>query len=675
MESYANKSLLDSSELLSVPSDLRVCLETCLSDVPSEATLEKHLPQVRGIIIGLLTGLRQKQKLYREGAALRRGREIQERANKEQAELNARANSNSNSNSNLTRSNSSSTRTSLNNSTGGNNSNSTESNSQLTPASASRSRDQLRKFVTSTQASSGSTQSLPVTRSSTPSFQSTYVPPPSSPPPPPPQQLPLPPSMSTLVRPQSPPRIRIAPDPPTSTPIARNPSINHSPTLTPKPVMRRTASAVTEENNSAKVPISRSSTSLRDSVRSSRSTDADSFVSLPSGASNSSLAGALGNFSPHRSNSINKGRRSSPPPPPRDETDRGPVPTTPTDYQSSIANFPNPLPEIARSPSMKFGFDDPFSPTLDSSTQDAAQLRSLENLKSSDTLSRRASKRFSAYNIQKITTGTSPARNGDSITGSSSGGIMGGTSSSRMTHKSRVSDVGIENGTSAGRELSGLEEKRVHGTKKVSSRPSNSEGGRIIPPLPTSTSYEGGLRDPSAIIKEEEVESPPRWSTTPSITRSESTINLGSPARSFTSSLPTEIPSPSPTISVPLSESVNSPNTNIITASTNNTTSRSTRQQPSEDSEIEPEFPISVYLQIGRDVKKVKLDLIPTVALLRVQFIERFQYNPGQADFPDIYLRDPVIGVQYELEDMNEVKNGSVLSLNIDRKRICTSND
>lgn len=627
------------SELLSVPADLRVCLETCLSDVPSQATLEKHLPGVRQIIIGLLTGLREKQKLYREGVALRKAKDLQEREAAARREI--ANNAPVASNTNLGRTNSISGNSTL----GSTSSNSPDLN-QLTPASAGRSRDQLRKFVTQTQSSSGSgaTQSLPATRSSTPIIPTTsYHPPPSSPPPPPPS---LPPP---VISPPSPakPQLRLVSDPPASTATPRNPqSPSSSPSTAPKVPTRRTPSISEPPSNTATIISSRSTNSIRDSNRSSKSTDGtESFVSLPSLPSSTSLAGTLGNFTPHspqRTNSVNRNRRSSPPPPPREQEDRGPVPTTPTDFQN-LGSFPFPLPVIARSPSIKLGFEDPFSPSLDVA-QDAAQLRSLENLKSSDNLSRRASKRFSAYAIQKITTGgSSPGRNGE---------ITAGTS--------QKSNGSSESGSSAGKELSGLEEKRMYGNMKKKSEFRPGKGldsdGRAVPPFPSSTSYEGDLRATVATIREEGEHTPPRWSTTPSIPISESTTQFSSPARSFTSSLPTERPSPASTISA-------MPQSNSTTSSI-----RQARQQPSEESDSEPVYPLSVYLQIGKDVKKAKLESIPTVASLRVHFIERFQYNPGQSDFPSIYLRDPVIGIQYELEDMAEIKNGSVLSLNIDCK-------
>ena len=48
-------------------------------------------------------------------------------------------------------------------------------------------------------------------------------------------------------------------------------------------------------------------------------------------------------------------------------------------------------------------------------------------------------------------------------------------------------------------------------------------------------------------------------------------------------------------------------------------------------------------------------------------FVDKFAYNPGQGNFPAIYIRDPSSGVQYELEELEEVKSGCLLSLNIER--------
>ncbi|KAF8474865.1 actin interacting protein 3-domain-containing protein [Kalaharituber pfeilii] len=77
-----------------------------------------------------------------------------------------------------------------------------------------------------------------------------------------------------------------------------------------------------------------------------------------------------------------------------------------------------------------------------------------------------------------------------------------------------------------------------------------------------------------------------------------------------------------------------------------------------------------IFLQIGRQIKKVVLsegveDL--SLTSIRLLFIAKFNYNPPAGeDFPEIYLQDPTSGVRYELEDLNDVKDRSVLCLNIE---------
>ena len=90
--------------------------------------------------------------------------------------------------------------------------------------------------------------------------------------------------------------------------------------------------------------------------------------------------------------------------------------------------------------------------------------------------------------------------------------------------------------------------------------------------------------------------------------------------------------------------------------------SSSQRRLPSSDSSQ-----ITVFLQLGREVKKVKIEPGLTFSSLRVLFVDKFSYNPGLENFPAIYIRDPSSGVQYELEDTDEVKEKCLLSLNIER--------
>jgi len=50
-------------------------------------------------------------------------------------------------------------------------------------------------------------------------------------------------------------------------------------------------------------------------------------------------------------------------------------------------------------------------------------------------------------------------------------------------------------------------------------------------------------------------------------------------------------------------------------------------------------------------------------------FMEKFQYNPGQEDFPTIYVKDPHTNIHYELESLADVKQNAFLSLNVDGKQ------
>jgi len=77
---------------------------------------------------------------------------------------------------------------------------------------------------------------------------------------------------------------------------------------------------------------------------------------------------------------------------------------------------------------------------------------------------------------------------------------------------------------------------------------------------------------------------------------------------------------------------------------------------------------ITVFLQVGQEVKKAMMEPGLTIPSLRMLFVDKFAYNPGQEDFPAIYIRDPSSGVQYELEDTDEVTDRCLLSLNIERE-------
>lgn len=96
-----------------------------------------------------------------------------------------------------------------------------------------------------------------------------------------------------------------------------------------------------------------------------------------------------------------------------------------------------------------------------------------------------------------------------------------------------------------------------------------------------------------------------------------------------------------------------------------------TRTEATETPIPEPTNDVPVFLQYGRETKKVVLDRreVTSVADLQGLFMNKFEYAPeGREMFPDVYVRDGASGIAYQLEDMDDVKPGVLLSLNIDRE-------
>lgn len=744
-------SLPSRSELLTVPSDLRICLETCLSDTPSQATLERHLPKVRQIIIGLLHGLREKQRLYRDGAAARRVRETKEReAERDRIAMLAREGL-------IGRGSFSGGSSSTSGGSGslsgrGSQTTTTTGQNPMTPNSASRSRDELRKFVTQAQATENTTtttgstrgsQSVPGTRSVSPSTG--YAPPPPLP------TMALPPAPPTTTSSSSSSAITVRPPLSTSSstssfvststsgnryedisPTSTKPSsiINAPPSsssssssvATRRPdSARRTHStddfhsvpggppSTTSTTRQSKTISSRSSRSSHEST-SNQPTPTPSAPVSPT-KSSTHLANSLGNFTSSVRHGGGGSRPYSPPPPPRNTSSPVPVPLTPT-FDLTPVTFDQPPPSGSISPTSSSSqpavlIRPPSTYSIDSTSggaytpasegdQSAAQLESLEALKASDHLSRRASKRYSAYAIQKMTSGPgggggSPMRE-KGEKGRRGGGGMEGDGSGLGR--------GSGSGSSAGRELAnggaggGGEEKGGRGQRKGKSEfrtMRGADGERVVvpplPSLPSSLSERdlksvalggggggGGGLGGSLMAVVEEGEGGSSREASPALGGGPPTfppppLPTGASPMISPMTVPTSTLSPilddSPSISQQASPTLPSSSADVL-VSAPPPSSQNIAMSPLDSSEGETDYPISVFLQIGRDVKKAKLDSIPTISSLRILFVERFQFNPGQNNFPPVYLRDPMMGVHYELEDLNEVKNGSVISLNID---------
>ena len=95
-----------------------------------------------------------------------------------------------------------------------------------------------------------------------------------------------------------------------------------------------------------------------------------------------------------------------------------------------------------------------------------------------------------------------------------------------------------------------------------------------------------------------------------------------------------------------------------------------TQQFIPEDSP-QPGKELTLFLQYKSKIKKFQLqdgaaDL--SIARLQLAFIEKFAWNTHSNgnDLPEIYIQDPVSGVRHELEDLRDVKDRSVLVLNVE---------
>ncbi|KAL9043944.1 MAG: hypothetical protein Q9214_002885 [Letrouitia sp. 1 TL-2023] len=85
----------------------------------------------------------------------------------------------------------------------------------------------------------------------------------------------------------------------------------------------------------------------------------------------------------------------------------------------------------------------------------------------------------------------------------------------------------------------------------------------------------------------------------------------------------------------------------------------------------QPGKELTLFLQYKSKIKKFVLpdganDL--SIARLQLAFIEKFAWNTHSNgnDLPEIYIQDPISGVRHELEDLRDVKDRSVLVLNIE---------
>lgn len=110
----------------------------------------------------------------------------------------------------------------------------------------------------------------------------------------------------------------------------------------------------------------------------------------------------------------------------------------------------------------------------------------------------------------------------------------------------------------------------------------------------------------------------------------------------------------------------------LVDDSQQNTTSSPTQSEQfiPEDSP-QPGKELTLFLQYKSRIKKIVLPEGATdlsVARLQLAFIEKFAWSTHSNgnDLPEIYIQDPISGVRHELEDLRDVKDRSVLVLNVE---------
>ncbi|KAF8935845.1 Bud site selection protein 6 [Dissophora ornata] len=185
--------------------------------------------------------------------------------------------------------------------------------------------------------------------------------------------------------------------------------------------------------------------------------------------------------------------------------------------------------------------------------------------------------------------------------------------------------------------------------------------------LPTSPSLPspGANRSLDGMPQPPTIPMPPPPNGLPTITPSTTSPLLGSSSMMLNTLNP-EV-APSPHLSLITNGSSDTISSSVTPTTPSVAGASSAVSLPSMDAPAEPlDTSLTLFLQVGKSVKKTKFEGELTHSGLRMLFMEKFQYNPGQEDFPTIYVKDPNTNIHYELESLGDVKQNAFLSLNVD---------
>ena len=635
-------SLFAPSDLEYIPQALREVLEAALANDASPQVLEIYLPQVRTIISNLLNGLRSKQNAYREAAAARQQRRSRGEPMAPGSKRHDRQSSSS----------SSTARSDRPRPSGGRDPRS--SGGTQADTDASRTRRTIRSTDSPNQTDGDSTpqrySSRPSGTQATPRTASTALPNTI------PEDEPL---TAELTNGSS---SNPAPDP------NRNSSDIPSQS-SPLPVPRRTA--LTDEARAEYVsdtererPYSRSSNAA------SKSNGLGPTRTMPAPRVNDAQPvlrrGQSAQAQLTRTSQRIAERPSTPPPPANnaEETVEPPIPSPPlpSPVPSNVKRYSlsdNPVPRLqvdavesqfdrvkeerddasqdgtvfSSSATLVDGSDNGISPSSNTGSVSMIPETSLTDLKSSQQLNRRASKRYSMYTFAKLTNSTS-----------------GADRNNRKSMLAPSSFMTPNDLDAVAEEEDGSEQSFVL-ARSTSSRIKRSMRDKAYGDLTRKPSKELNIVDPGRQLQKQ---SPSDSTLPPALlpSRDPSPIPPALPTESTTESAPPPPPADGEPSIFSTRES-----TNQMEPSTSRAALSSAQER------------LTVFLQLGRQVKKVSLDTDGlSFASLRVLFVDKFSYTPGSSNFPSIYIRDPSSGVQYELEAVDEVQDKCLLSLNIERE-------
>ncbi|KZT59922.1 AIP3-domain-containing protein [Calocera cornea HHB12733] len=233
-------------------------------------------------------------------------------------------------------------------------------------------------------------------------------------------------------------------------------------------------------------------------------------------------------------------------------------------------------------------------------------------------LERRASKRFSTFNFMRM------GASGPSTRDKQSAAMVQNRRSLIPADRSFMSDLGTLNEREeAPVKAKGVDrsESRTR-TPETPTRQSPSPSRDEVPPLPPLPAFMSGSKSMNGIVKSD---------------------SAASELSNF-SSVQGANESSAPVTSTPLGQSRVELSVTRVSGSGN----------------------LTVFLTLGMHTKKVDIESTISFAGLRILFMDKFSYNPGLENFPAIYIEDPSSRIRYELENLDDIQNGSRLLLNVE---------